>query len=117
MPFLISAAGRRIIACGRPAQPFAHGDLPSSFLTGGADLNQTRPKDAERRPTRTVRCGDVTVGGQAPVSVQSMTKTSTEDVDATLAQIDDETVVDNIQDTEFTGHLQSLLGRLAGRQS
>jgi len=35
----------------------------------------------------------------------------------TLAQIDDETVVDNIQDTEFTGHLQSLLGRLAGRQS
>lgn len=35
----------------------------------------------------------------------------------TLAQIDDETVVENVQETEFTGHLQSLLGRLAGRQS
>jgi len=31
----------------------------------------------------------VTIGGQAPVSVQSMTKTSTEDVEATLAQIDE----------------------------
>jgi flagellar biogenesis protein FliO len=35
----------------------------------------------------------------------------------TLAEIDDETVVGNIQETEFTGHLQSLLGRLAGRQN
>jgi flagellar biogenesis protein FliO len=35
----------------------------------------------------------------------------------TLAQIDDETIVENVQETEFTGHLQSLLGRLAGRQS
>jgi len=34
----------------------------------------------------------------------------------TLAQIDDETVIENVQDTEFTEHLQSLLGRLAGRQ-
>jgi len=35
----------------------------------------------------------------------------------TLAEIHDETVVENVQDVEFTGHLQSLLGRLAGRQS
>ena len=34
----------------------------------------------------------------------------------TLAQIEDETVVENVQDTEFTEHLQSFLGRLAGRQ-
>jgi (E)-4-hydroxy-3-methylbut-2-enyl-diphosphate synthase len=40
-----------------------------------------------RRQTRQVRVGAVPIGGSAPVSVQSMTKTHTEDVDATLAQI------------------------------
>ena len=35
----------------------------------------------------------------------------------TLAEIDDETVIESVQDTEFSGHLQSLLGRLAGRQT
>ncbi len=35
----------------------------------------------------------------------------------TLAQIEDESVVENVQETEFSGHLQSLFGRLAGRQS
>ena len=35
----------------------------------------------------------------------------------TLAQIDDETVVDNVQEPEFSGHLQSLLGRIVGRQN
>ncbi|MBN1916626.1 MAG: flagellar biosynthetic protein FliO [Verrucomicrobia bacterium] len=34
----------------------------------------------------------------------------------TLAQIDDETIVENVQETEFTGHLQSLLGRFARRE-
>jgi (E)-4-hydroxy-3-methylbut-2-enyl-diphosphate synthase len=42
---------------------------------------------AERRKTRQVRVGDVTVGGDAPVRVQSMTTTKTADVDATLQQI------------------------------
>ncbi len=42
-----------------------------------------------RRPTRAVRVGDVTVGGGAPVSVQSMTTTKTSDVDGTLQQIYD----------------------------
>ena len=40
-----------------------------------------------RRKTRPVRVGSVVIGGDAPVSVQSMTKTPTEDVDATLAQV------------------------------
>jgi len=40
-----------------------------------------------RRVTRQVKVGDVAVGGDAPVSVQSMTITKTADVDATLAQI------------------------------
>jgi (E)-4-hydroxy-3-methylbut-2-enyl-diphosphate synthase len=35
-----------------------------------------------------IKVGDVTVGGGAPVSVQSMTNTKTEDVAATIAQID-----------------------------
>ena len=40
-----------------------------------------------RRVTKQVQVGDVKVGGDAPVSVQSMTKTDTRDVDATVAQI------------------------------
>jgi (E)-4-hydroxy-3-methylbut-2-enyl-diphosphate synthase len=40
-----------------------------------------------RRKTRQIRIGDVLVGGGAPISVQSMTKTDTRDVRATLAQI------------------------------
>lgn len=40
-----------------------------------------------RRPTRQVRLGALPIGGGAPVSVQSMTKTDTRDVAATVAQI------------------------------
>ena len=40
-----------------------------------------------RRKSRAVLKGKVQVGGGAPVSVQSMTKTHTEDVDATVRQI------------------------------
>ena len=40
-----------------------------------------------RRKTRQVMVGNVAVGGDAPVSVQSMTTTKTADVDGTLAQI------------------------------
>src|SRR5215510_7177936 len=40
-----------------------------------------------RRVTRQIHVGNVAVGGDAPVSVQSMTTTKTADVDATLAQI------------------------------
>ena len=40
-----------------------------------------------RRPSRQLRVGSVPVGGGAPVSVQTMTTTRTEDVDATLQQI------------------------------
>jgi (E)-4-hydroxy-3-methylbut-2-enyl-diphosphate synthase len=41
----------------------------------------------KRRQTRQIHVGDVAVGGEAPVSVQSMTTTKTADVDGTLAQI------------------------------
>ena len=41
----------------------------------------------DRRKTRQIVVGDVAIGGDAPVSVQSMTTTKTADVDGTLAQI------------------------------
>ena len=40
-----------------------------------------------RRRTRAIRVGSVTIGGGAPVSIQSMTKTETADVESTVRQI------------------------------
>ena len=45
------------------------------------------PTLAARRPTRQIKVGKVLVGGNAPVSVQSMTTTLTSDINATLQQI------------------------------
>lgn len=42
---------------------------------------------ATRKPTRKIRVGSVDVGGDAPISVQSMTTTKTHDIGATLQQI------------------------------
>ncbi len=44
-------------------------------------------RDIERRKCRQIRVGDVSVGGDAPVTVQSMTNTLTTDVAATVAQV------------------------------
>lgn len=41
----------------------------------------------KRRKSRQVRCGNVLIGGGAPVSIQSMTNTDTHDVEGTLSQI------------------------------
>src|ERR671918_2136969 len=41
----------------------------------------------ERRKTRQVKVGSVAVGGDAPISIQSMTTTKTDDVQATLIQV------------------------------
>lgn len=40
-----------------------------------------------RRKSRQIKIGDVLVGGDAPITIQSMTNTRTEDVKGTLAQI------------------------------
>lgn len=45
------------------------------------------PTLAPRRKTHQIKVGDVLVGGDAPISVQSMTTTKTHDVGATLQQI------------------------------
>ncbi len=42
---------------------------------------------SERRRTQGVRVGGITVGGGAPVVVQSMTNTDTADIDGTVAQV------------------------------
>jgi (E)-4-hydroxy-3-methylbut-2-enyl-diphosphate synthase len=44
-------------------------------------------RSPSRRPTRQIRVGTVAVGGDAPISVQSMTTTKTADVEGTLSQI------------------------------
>ena len=52
----------------------------------GTPAVRTRPL-AERRKSRQIMVGTVPVGGDAPVSVQSMTTTVTADINATLQQI------------------------------
>ncbi len=44
-------------------------------------------RDIDRRQSRQIHVGNVAVGGDAPITVQSMTNTLTHDVDATVAQI------------------------------
>jgi len=47
-----------------------------------------QPSNIQRRKTRQINVGGVLVGGDAPISVQSMTNTETCDVNATVAQIE-----------------------------
>ena len=46
-------------------------------------------RDIKRRKTRKIKVGNVEVGGDAPISVQSMTNTLTTNVDATIKQINE----------------------------
>jgi len=50
-------------------------------------MDQQDYKACVRRPTRQVNVGGIKIGGGAPISVQTMTKTKTEDVAGTVAQI------------------------------
>ncbi|MGD9864778.1 MAG: flavodoxin-dependent (E)-4-hydroxy-3-methylbut-2-enyl-diphosphate synthase [Pseudodonghicola sp.] len=51
-------------------------------------LNQVRPwRNIYRRTSRQIMVGNVPVGGDAPISVQTMTNTLTTDVFATVAQV------------------------------
>jgi (E)-4-hydroxy-3-methylbut-2-enyl-diphosphate synthase len=54
------------------------------------DHTQVRPwRQINRRKSRKIYVGDVAVGGDAPITVQSMTNTPTTDVKATIAQVHD----------------------------
>jgi (E)-4-hydroxy-3-methylbut-2-enyl-diphosphate synthase len=67
-----------------------------------------------RKKTRQVRVGPVAIGGEAPVSIQSMTSTYTYDIDATVKQIHDlatagadivRVAVPDARDTEALRHI------------
>ena len=46
-------------------------------------------RDIKRRKTREINVGKVKVGGENPISVQSMTNTLTTDIKATINQINE----------------------------
>tara|TARA_Y100000590_G_scaffold458127_1_gene612170 strand:- start:2738 stop:3835 length:1098 start_codon:yes stop_codon:yes gene_type:complete len=46
-------------------------------------------RDIKRRKTKKIKVGKVEIGGDSPISVQSMTNTLTTDIDATIKQIDE----------------------------
>ena len=46
-------------------------------------------RDIKRKKTKVINVGDVKIGGDNPISVQSMTNTLTTDVKATINQIND----------------------------
>lgn len=50
-------------------------------------INHRPYRDIQRRKSRQIMVGDVPVGGDAPISVQTMTNTPTSDAAATLEQI------------------------------
>ena len=60
---------------------------PVPEWSGVQERNPSPPSLPPRRRTRPVRVGSVTIGGDAPVSVQSMTTTKTDDWAATLEQV------------------------------
>jgi (E)-4-hydroxy-3-methylbut-2-enyl-diphosphate synthase len=54
------------------------------------ELNEIRPYRAiNRRKTRQIFIGNVAVGGDAPISVQSMTNTKTTDIQGTIRQVNE----------------------------
>jgi len=61
-------------------------EIPVQNAPGAAAPHATY-KVGVRRSTRPVMLGNVRVGGGAPISVQTMTKTKTSDVEATVRQI------------------------------
>ena len=42
-----------------------------------------------RKETRKIYVGDVAIGGNSPISIQSMTTAKTSDIDAVVSQIND----------------------------
>ena len=79
-------------------------------------MSAIRPwRTIERRPSRQIMVGNVPVGGDAPITVQTMTNTPTSDAGATIAQIRrcEEAGVDIIRvscpDVESTAALKEIV--------
>ena len=63
------------------------GRVSTPISLGMPTVKEQPPVLAARKQTRKIRVGDVEVGGDAPITVQSMTTTKTHDINATLQQI------------------------------
>ena len=61
--------------------------MTDAVALGIPTVREESPVLAPRRPTRRIKVGDLYVGGDAPITVQSMTTTKTHDIGATLQQI------------------------------
>ncbi|WP_128772817.1 flavodoxin-dependent (E)-4-hydroxy-3-methylbut-2-enyl-diphosphate synthase [Actinomyces oricola] len=61
--------------------------MTEPIALGIPSVREERPVLAPRKPTRTIKVGDREVGGDASITVQSMTTTKTHDIGATLQQI------------------------------
>ena len=75
--------GARASAC------VSHGGPPRSTVGEVAQSSfsaYTKVMDIRRNPTRSVKVGSISIGGGAPVVVQSMCATRTQDIDATVEQ-------------------------------
>jgi hypothetical protein len=75
---------------GHRARHRARGEACLSLATSNLYIAgmSIRPwRDIVRRPSRQIMVGNVPVGGDAPVTVQTMTNTVTSDVRATIDQI------------------------------
>ena len=76
-------------------------------------------RDIKRRKTRVINVGDVKVGGDNPISVQSMTNTLTTDVKATINQINDiaeegaDIVRVSCPDKDSTAALKEIVGHVS----
>ena len=94
-----------------------HRCAPARALLGSEDSpEQFALMELPRNPTRPVRIGSVTIGGGRPVAVQSMTATHTQDIEATVAQVNDlvaagadvvRIAVDNRRDAEALAQIRS----------
>jgi len=83
---------------------------PSIFNSKGSITLELR-----RNPTRSVRIGSVSIGSAHPIAVQSMTATHTQNIEATVAQINDlvaagadvvRVAVDNTKDAEALAEIR-----------
>ncbi len=72
----------RLVLC--LVNPITHVSLMTETVSLTAHSSQPTP----RRRTRVVMVGDVAVGGDNPIRVQSMTTTLTKDIEATVAQVE-----------------------------
>ena len=76
----------------RPFRPLASSTgcayLQCAMTSPVPDPSHHRPwRRIDRRPSRKIRVGSVEVGGDAPITVQSMTNTLTADAAATIEQV------------------------------